>query len=183
MKKNTRALQRDKYIYLIWNQTQFVLKNGGARLFVSIGIFKLYSPLNFWMGTGCSGLMFLKIPNIYGGMCNEKCFLFHPFYDIYYYPCVQYCLEPFIARNSNYCIAESNKVNLKICIRSIWPKNMYKVLIYSGYVTITDIYLQSSITQYKKQENKQGCYKYGYFHANIQIFLWKTNRGAQTNNE
>ena len=66
-------------------------QNGGATLIRERWDFSIV-PLRFWKSAGCSGLINKNI--LMEERAPQNGFFFHLFCEIYYYPCVQCCLEP-----------------------------------------------------------------------------------------
>ena len=72
--ENKRALQRDKY-FLGLEPNQENWQNCGKRLSINI-VFDFIIPLSFWMGIGCSGIIFFKNQNIDGETYTAKWVVF-----------------------------------------------------------------------------------------------------------
>ena len=77
-----RALTREKYGLGVITKPQ---KSNETVMHVSpstLGKIKLNIPLNFWMGSECSGIIIIN-PKIDGETCTVKWVLFRPFCDVY----------------------------------------------------------------------------------------------------
>ena len=53
-----KELEFYKDVFLCWNQTLKNWQNGGVCFSFNVSNYGIYTPLYFWMGGGCSGIIF-----------------------------------------------------------------------------------------------------------------------------